>query len=88
MTQTQLTALVVEPTVPADRSAEFVPVTGGGESASAGGLLISAYILMWFFVFGLIWLSIKKLSGLTGRVDELEKKLAAHDSATQNGSAS
>jgi hypothetical protein len=60
---------------PEDRSAEFVPVTGGAEGSSAAGLLLAAYILMWACVFGLIWLSLKKLRGLDARMQLVEKQL-------------
>jgi hypothetical protein len=73
MNTTLIAALA--PTTPEDRSAEFVPVTGGAESTSAAGLLLAAYILMWACVFGLIWLSLKKLRGLDTRMQQLEKQL-------------
>ena len=71
---------------PADRSSEFVPVTGGGETASASGLLIAAYILMWACAFGLIWLSLKRLTVITRRISELETKLAEKDAASRGTS--
>ena len=87
MIQLTTTLSSLAPSTPEERSSEFVPVTGGEESASAGGLLIAAYVLMWACVFGLIWLSLKKLGGLGQRMSELEKKLAEKDAASRSGSS-
>ena len=79
-------ALVQAPSSPDDRSSEFVPVTGGSETANATSLLLAAYILMWACAFGLIWLSIKKLASVAARMEELEKQLAKRDAETQTRS--
>ncbi len=63
----------------ADRKSEFVPVTGGGETTSAGALLIVAYILMWTCVFALVWMSIKRIANLSGRLDDIESQLKKQD---------
>jgi len=68
-------AVTLTPGAPEERSAEFVPVTGGGEGSSAAGLLLAAYILMWACVFGLVWLSLKRLRGLDTRLLQLEQQL-------------
>ncbi len=65
----------------ADRSQEFVPVEGSQETSSAGGLLVAAYIVMWVLVFGFIWLTSRRLRGMTGRIEVLETALRQADSA-------
>ncbi len=62
-----------------DRSTEFQAVEGGGESSSAGGLLTSAYILMWLVVFVFVWLTARRLKSLDARVDELDHALKKAD---------
>jgi len=74
-------ASTLTPTTPEERSAEFVPVTGGGEGSSAAGLLLAAYVLMWACVFGLIWLSLKRLRALDARLGQLEQQLDKQESA-------
>ncbi len=64
----------------ADRSQEFVPVEGSQETSSAGGLLVAAYALMWVLVFGFIWLTSRRLRGMTSRIEELETALRQADS--------
>lgn len=75
--------LVPSTSTPAERSTEFLPVTGGQETSSESGLLIAAYILMWACVFGLVWLSIKRLTALDTRLGELERQLSKHDEKSQ-----
>jgi hypothetical protein len=58
-----------------DRSTEFVPVEGGGESTSAAGLLVAAYVAMWLCVFVFVWLTSTRLRTLGTRVAELESAL-------------
>jgi hypothetical protein len=77
-------ALLLTPGAPAERSSEFVPVTGGQETSSESGLLIAAYILMWACVFGLVWFSIKRVAGLDKRLVDLERQLKKHDEQSQN----
>lgn len=74
-------ASTLTPATPEERSTEFVPVTGGGEGSSAAGLLLAAYVLMWACVFGLVWLSLKKLRGLDARLSQLEQQLDKQESA-------
>lgn len=78
MTETTA-AFLFAPSTPEDRSTEFVPVTGGGETSSAAGLLLAAYVLMWACAFGLIWLSLKRLRGVDARLGQLERELAAKE---------
>lgn len=63
----------------ADRSSEFVAVEGGQETSSAASLLVSAYVLMWFFVFAIVYLSNKRLESLSRRLQDLEKALRKAD---------
>ncbi len=67
-----------EPSV-ADRSSEFVAVQGGEETSSAAGLLVAAYILMWVVVIALVWLSMKRLDKLNGRLASVEQALRKAD---------
>ena len=68
------------PTV-SDRSTEFVAVTGGEESSSAGGLLVTAYIIMWAIVFAFVWLSARRVAGLEKRLTSVEQGLKTADDA-------
>jgi CcmD family protein len=74
-----------QPTV-ADRSSEFVAVQGGGETSSAAGLLTAAYIIMWLLVFVFVWLTSKRLKGVSARVEELESALKKADAASRPAS--
>lgn len=64
-----------------DRRSEFVPVGPGGETSSAEALLITAYVLMWAFIFGLVFLSQRRQQKLEARLSELEAALAQRDRA-------
>lgn len=59
-----------------DRSTEFVPVQGGGETTSAGALLIVAYGLMWAVLIGFILLTWRRQRRLEAKADELGRQLA------------
>jgi CcmD family protein len=61
---------------PEDRSQQFVAVTGGEDTTSAASLLVIAYIGMWLALFGFVWLTRRRQSGLNARLDTLEKALA------------
>jgi len=74
---------LVAPSSPSDRSSEFVPVSGGQETTSAAGLLITAYVLMWACVFALIWLSLKRLSSVDRRLADLERQLTDKERSSQ-----
>jgi len=63
----------------ADRADEFVPAPINQESASAVGLLTTAYILMWVAVFVFVLLSFRRLKFLSARMDELEAGLRSAD---------
>jgi hypothetical protein len=71
------------PATPGERSAQHVPVTGGAETASAEGLLIAAYILMWAVLLGFLSFSWRRQRALDSRIDSLE---AALDRAEKTGS--
>jgi CcmD family protein len=63
----------------ADRSSEFVAVTGGEQTTSAEALLVTAYILMWMFVFAFVFLGIKRQAKLDARLSDLEGELERLD---------
>ncbi len=62
---------------PNSRSTEFHAVEGGGETTSAAGLLVAAYVLMWALVLGFLWLSWRRQGQVESRISELEKALAS-----------
>jgi len=62
-----------------DRRSEFVPVGPGGETSSAEALLITAYMLMWALIFGLIFLSQRRQRAMDIRLTELEATLRKLD---------
>lgn len=66
---------------PEDRSTEFVAVEGGKETASAGTLLVAAYLVMWALLLAFVWLGWRRGQQLATRLDSLEKALDRHDSA-------
>lgn len=60
---------------PADRSTEFLPNQGGAESASAGSLLVWAYLLMWVLLLGFVLLTWLRQQRINDRVARLEQAL-------------
>ena len=66
---------------PEDRSTEFVAVEGGKETASAGTLLVAAYLVMWALLLAFVWIGLRRGQQLATRLDSLEKALDRHDSA-------
>jgi CcmD family protein len=60
-------------TNPEERSQEFVPVTGGGDTTSAEALLIAAYVLMWAILMGFVLLTFRRQAEMDRRLSELEK---------------
>ena len=75
MTQSQpSTGTLAEPN---NRSTEFVPVKDTGETTSAAGLLITAYVLMWVLLLGFVLLNWRRQARVEARISELEKALAA-----------
>jgi CcmD family protein len=72
-----------QPTPPAAGSAttsppptEFVPVQGGGTSASGEFLMVVAYIAIWLIAFAFIVTTWLKQRRLDGRIAQLEGDLA------------
>jgi CcmD family protein len=65
----------------ADRRSEFVPVAPGGETSSAEALLITAYIVMWALIFGLIFASQRRQRKIDQRLTDLEASLKRLDQA-------
>ena len=70
---------------PADRSQQFVPVTGGQDTTSAATLLVVAYIGMWLAIFAFVWLTRKKQGKLNARLDTLESALARAEKSGDHG---
>ena len=58
-------------------STEFVPVQDSGETTSAAGLLIAAYVVMWVLLLGFVLLNWRRQARVEARISELEKALAA-----------
>ncbi len=67
-----------QPTV-AERSTEFVPVTGGAETTSAEVLVVSAYVLMWALLLAFVALGWRRQHQLSQRITELERSLQKLD---------
>ncbi|MBE7480855.1 MAG: hypothetical protein HS104_12845 [Polyangiaceae bacterium] len=67
---------------PEDRSTEFVAVEGGAkESASAGTLLVAAYLVMWALLLGFLFIGWRRGQQLAARLESVEKALDRHDAA-------
>lgn len=79
MTQSQPSSATLAE--PSNRSTEFVPVQGGGETTSAASLLIAAYVLMWVLLLGFVLLNWRRQARVEARISELEKALAAGGNA-------
>ena len=62
---------------PSQRSTEFQPVEGGGETTSGEALLVAAYAIMWLLLLFFVWTSWRKQLTLSTRLDRLEKVLSA-----------
>ncbi len=65
----------MQPRAPEDRSTEFVPVQGGSDGASAGTLLVAAYVVMWAVLLGFVLLTWRRLSATDRRLSELHERL-------------
>lgn len=63
----------MQPREAAPSPSEFRPVEGGGETASAGGLLVAAYLLMWALVFGMVAHGVLRQRKLAERLSRLEQ---------------
>jgi hypothetical protein len=61
---------------PSSRSSEFVPVEGGGETTSAGLLLVIAYLAMWALLLGFLGLGWRRQKQLETRLSELERQIS------------
>ena len=62
-------------TTPEERAQEFRPDAGGTESASAGTLLVVAYLVMWALLLGFVLLSWRRQNKVDARLSELERAL-------------
>ena len=60
---------------PEERAGEFRADQGGTESASAGTLLVVAYLVMWALLLGLVLMSWRRQNKVDVRLSELEGKL-------------
>ena len=60
---------------PEERKEEFRPDVGGAESASAGTLLVVAYLVMWALLLGFVLLSWRRQNKVDARLSELERSL-------------
>lgn len=70
---------------PADRATTFQPVQGPqAEHYSGEVLLVSAYAILWVIVLSWVALVWRKQSGMSARLDELERILDKAASA-KNG---
>jgi CcmD family protein len=70
---------------PSERSTEFVAVPGGGETTSAEGLLVAAYLVMWALLIGFIFLSWRRQQRVETRISELEKALGVSSGKSAAG---
>lgn len=59
----------------ADRSTEFVAVSGNEETTSATTLLVAAYAAMWLLILLFVWQSWRRQARLDKRLDELARAL-------------
>ena len=67
---------VIAQASPADRSSQFVAVTGAeAEQSNANNLVIAAYGLFWVFTFILVWVTFRAQGRLKARMQELERRL-------------
>jgi CcmD family protein len=60
---------------PEERASEFRPDQGGTETASAGTLLVVAYLVMWALLLGFVLLSWRRQGKVDARLGELERSL-------------
>ncbi|HYP90239.1 MAG TPA: CcmD family protein [Polyangiaceae bacterium] len=59
-----------------DRAQEFKAVTGGGgETSSAGALLVTAYALMWVILMAFLYMTFRRQAAVDKRLAELERAL-------------
>lgn len=60
-------------TAPEERAGEFRAVQGGTETASAGTLLVAAYLVMWALLLGFVLLGWRRQNKVDARLAELER---------------
>jgi hypothetical protein len=66
------------PAAPADRSSEFVAVSGAEEeTTSATTMLVSAYIIFWLLLLGFVWMTWRRQQRLAERLRIIEARLAS-----------
>lgn len=68
---------ITDQAAPADRSSQFVAVTGSeAEQTNANTLVVAAYGLFWLFTFVLVWVTFRGQQRLKSRMTDLERRLA------------
>lgn len=72
---------------PEDRSQEFVAVEGGQDTASAEGLMVTAYIGMWAILMLFVYFSWRRQERFQTRIVQLEKALAKRAEAESGHAA-
>jgi hypothetical protein len=70
---------------PSDRATEFVPDQGGNDNTSASTLLVSAYLVMWAILLGVILLTWRRQARIDARLKDLERTLADAEKAAPGG---
>lgn len=60
-------------TAPEERAGEFRADPGGTETASAGTLLVAAYLVMWALLLGFVLLGWRRQNKVDARLAELER---------------
>jgi hypothetical protein len=70
---TSATAAAGPGSAPDDRATTFQAVKGEPEHYSGETLLVSAYAVLWVIVLAWVALAWRKQSGLTRRLDDLER---------------
>ncbi len=80
----QIDPVTTQPTTQ-DRSTEFVPVEGGGDTTSAEALLVAAYAAMWIAVFLFVWLTSRRQRNLDARLSDVEAALQRLEAAPGDG---
>lgn len=79
-------AAPVTPGTPAERAAEFVPVTGpAAEGVPGGVLMLLAYFAFWAVIFRFVWTNHRQTQKLQTRLAALETALADAEKRADDG---
>lgn len=79
-----VTAQQAAPQSPDSRATSFQAVQGEPEHYSGEMLLVSAYALVWVFLFAWVAFVWRKQNALDGRLDDLEREIAKADANEAN----